>query len=90
MGEPTPTQKQDGRARKKGKAKANDEREGSNNLPPPKMKPFCKMKKGFEFEDDFRWAMIVGLKGLWRLHLAPMREDLVYDFLRGIKSVDEM
>jgi hypothetical protein len=48
------------------------------------------MEKWFEFEDDFRWAMIVGLKGLWRLHLAPMRKDLVYDFLRGIKSVNEM
>jgi hypothetical protein len=48
------------------------------------------MKKWFEFEDDFRWVMMVGFRGLWRLHWAPTREDLVYDFLRGIKSVDEM
>jgi hypothetical protein len=39
-----------------------------------------------EFEDDFRWVMMVGLGGLWRLHWAPIREDLVYDFLKGIKS----
>jgi hypothetical protein len=25
-------------------------------LHPPKMKPFWKMKKWFEIEDDFRWA----------------------------------
>ncbi len=48
------------------------------------------MKKWFEFEDDFRWVMMVGFGGLWRLHKAPIREDLVYDFLRGIKSVDKM
>jgi hypothetical protein len=27
-----------------------------------------KMKRWFEFEDDFRWAMMVGLKGLCRVH----------------------
>jgi hypothetical protein len=54
------------------------------------MKPFWKMKKWFEFENDFRWIMMVGLGGLWRLHWAPIREDLVYNFIRVIKSVDEM
>jgi hypothetical protein len=34
-------------------------------LHPQKMKPFWKMKKWFEFEYDFKWAMMVGLGGLW-------------------------
>jgi hypothetical protein len=33
---------------------------------------------------------MVGLKGLWKLHWGPIREDLVYDFLRGLKNVDKM
>ncbi len=45
IGKLAPMQEQDGRAKKKGKAKTNDEKEGSNNPPPPKMKPFWKMKK---------------------------------------------
>ncbi len=81
MGEPTPMQKQDGRARRKGKAKANDEGEGSNNLLPPKMKPFWKTKKLFEVEDDFRWAMMLRLRGFWRLHWVPVQKKLMYDFL---------
>jgi hypothetical protein len=40
----------------------NDEGEGRNDFPPPKMKPFWKMKKWFEFENDFKWAMMVGLR----------------------------
>jgi len=32
--------------------------------------------------------MMVGLGGLWRLHWAPIIEDLVYDFLQRIKSMD--
>jgi hypothetical protein len=68
----------------------NDERDGSNDSPPPKMKPFWKMKKWFEFEGDFKWVMVVGLGGLWRLHLAPIIEDFIYGFLKGIKSVDEI
>jgi hypothetical protein len=48
------------------------------------------MKRWFEFEDDFRWPMMVGLEGLWRFHWAPIREDLIYDFLKGIKSVDKI
>jgi hypothetical protein len=90
IGELAPTRKLEGKTRRKGKAKINDKGEGSSDLPPPKMKPFWKMKKWFEFEDDFRWVMIVGFGALWRLHWAPIREDLVYDFLKGIKSVDEM
>lgn len=46
------------------------------------------MKRWFIFEDDFRWPMMVGLEGLWSLHWAPIREDLIYGFLRGIKNVD--
>jgi hypothetical protein len=38
--EPTLAQEQEGKTRRKGKAKANDEGEGSNDLPPPKMKLF--------------------------------------------------
>jgi hypothetical protein len=88
--EPAPVRKLEGKTRRKIKAKVNDKGEGNNDLPSPKMKPFWKMKKWFEFEDDFRWVMMVGFGGLWRLHKAPIREDLVYDFLRGIKSVDKM
>jgi hypothetical protein len=54
------------------------------------MKPFWKMNKWFEFEDDFKWTMMIGLGGLWRLHLAPIREGLIYDFLKGIKCVYKM
>jgi hypothetical protein len=46
------------------------------------MKPFWKMKKWFEIKDDFRWAMMVGLRGLWRLHWGPIRKYLVYDFVK--------
>jgi hypothetical protein len=60
-------QDQEGRAKRKGKVKTNDKGEGSSNLPLPKMKPLWKMKKRFEIEDNFRWAMM-GLRGLWRLH----------------------
>jgi hypothetical protein len=35
-------------------------------------------------------GQMVGLGGLWRLHWAPIQEDLVYDFLRGLKSIDEV
>ncbi len=62
ISKPTLVQEQEGKTRRKAKAKANDEGEGSNDLPPPKMKPFWKMKNWFEFEHDFRWAMMVGLK----------------------------
>jgi hypothetical protein len=48
------------------------------------------MKKWFEFEDDFKWAMMVGLRGLWRLHWALVIEDLIYDFLKGMKSINEI
>lgn len=75
-----------GQNQKEGKGKANDEGEGSSDLPPPKMKPLQKMNKWFEFEGDFRWGMMVGLRGLWRLHWAPIIEDLVYDFLHKVKS----
>jgi hypothetical protein len=34
--------------------------------------------------------MMVGLGGLWRLHWAPIIEDLVYDFLQGIKNMDKI
>jgi hypothetical protein len=34
--------------------------------------------------------MMVGLRGVWRLHWGPIRKDLVYDFLKGFKNVDEM
>jgi len=36
IGEPTFVQEQEGKTRRKGKAKANDEGEGSNDLPPQK------------------------------------------------------
>jgi hypothetical protein len=71
MSEPTPMQTQDGRARKKGSAKANDEREGSNNLPPQKMEPFK-----FEIKGDFRWATMLWLGGFWKLHWAPIKKNL--------------
>ncbi len=32
---------------------------------------------------------MVGLRGLWRLHWGPIREDLVCDFLRGFKNINE-
>lgn len=48
------------------------------------------MTKWFEHETNFRWAMMVGLGELWRLHWAPIREDLIYDFLQGIKSINEI
>jgi hypothetical protein len=54
------------------------------------MKPFWKMKKMLEIEDDFRWATMLGLRGFWRLHCAPIQEELVYDFLKGFKSIDEV
>ncbi len=34
--------------------------------------------------------MMVGLRGLSRLHWAPIREDVIYDFLRGIKNIDKI
>jgi hypothetical protein len=40
IGELTPTHEQDGKAKRKGKVNI--------NLPPPKMKPFWKMKKWFK------------------------------------------
>ncbi len=63
IGELTPTHEQDGKARKVGKAKTDDEREGNTNPPPPKMKPFWKLKKWFKIEDDFKQAMMVVLRG---------------------------
>jgi hypothetical protein len=32
----------------------------------------------------------IGLRRLWRLQWAPIRENLVYDFLKGIISVDKV
>jgi hypothetical protein len=34
--------------------------------------------------------MMVGLRGLWSLHLASIREDVIYDFLKGINNIDEI
>jgi hypothetical protein len=51
-GKLAPTHEQDGKAKRKVKAKTNDEGEGSINPPPPKMKSFWKMKKWFKIEND--------------------------------------
>jgi hypothetical protein len=52
IGELAPAHEQDGKARRKVKAKTNDEGEGNINPPPPKMKSFWKMKKWFKIEDN--------------------------------------
>jgi hypothetical protein len=43
-----------------------------------------------KIKDDFKWAIMVGLGGLWRLHWGPIKVDLVYDFLLGIKNVNKI
>jgi len=54
------------------------------------MKPLWKMKSWFKMKNDFRWAIMVGLGGLWRLHWGPIKVDLVYDFLLGITNVNKI
>jgi len=42
IGDTTPMQEQEGRAKRNGKAKVNDEGESSNDPPPPKNETFLK------------------------------------------------
>jgi hypothetical protein len=48
------------------------------------------MKSWFKIKDDFKWAIMVGLGGLWRLHWGPIKVYFIYDFLLGIKNVNKI
>lgn len=41
-------------------------------------------------KNDFRWAMMVRLRGSWRLHWGPIQVDFVYAFVLGIINVNEV
>ncbi len=61
------TYEQGSKAKWKGEAMKDDDGE-DNNRQPKKMKPMWKMKRQFKIEDDFRWAMMLGLGALQTLH----------------------
>jgi len=48
------------------------------------------MKKWLELADDYKWVVMVGLDGLWKLHWVPIREDLLFVFLLGLRKVDDV
>lgn len=54
------------------------------------MRPLWNMKKWLELADDYKWVVMVGLDGLWKLHWVPIREDLLFVFLLGLRKVDDV